>query len=243
MTREQIDDYIKDKTNWSNSTKLTVRSKLYTLSDLGFEPARCFAYLDSRNYSRYAIKTYFILAGQVKSEFSRFLKDNASLFRNAYQDKTDVISHKQLMHLLAEATEISSHTYNLLYLMAFCGLRLSEAQSVKYGDIKEGSYLELLGKGRKFRQIPINTDKLFSPTTPSPEAFIAGPVNPRRLLSRYNITPHSLRAFYITNMVRSKILDMDEVQKVVGHSSLLTTQRYLRTSINDMVAKVKESGI
>lgn len=242
MTREEIDKYVSTKNNWNSATKYTAKAKLYTLVDIGFVPNRCFNYLDTRGYSRYSIKTYFIIAGQLDSRFNQFLKDNAALFKNAYQEKTSVISKDTVIRILVEAAEKSPFLHNLIYLMAFGGLRLSEAQSAKYGSIKENG-LEIIGKGRKFRTVPVNTKKFLGSLNPSPETCIAGIVNPRPLLSRYNITPHDLRAFYITHVLRNKILDLDEVQKIVGHSSLSTTQKYIRFDLKAASQKLKEAGL
>jgi len=244
MNREIINDYILQKRNWSDLTKSTARAKLNTLCDIGFIPDKCYTYLNNRDYSRYTIKSYFVIAAGLDVQFSDFLRENSNLFRNAYQSKTDVVKTGTVARILAEATEIDSLTYNLLYLMAFCGLRLSEAESVKWSDVKDQTILTVIGKGEKYREVPVNQSKLVSPTTPSPEAAIAGKgCKARKLLSRHNLTPHSLRAFYITNCVRSGIFDLDEVQKAVGHSSLMTTQRYLRTDINSMVEKFLRSGL
>jgi integrase len=47
----------------------------------------------------------------------------------------------------------------------------------------------------------------------------------RRLRSKKKITPHCLRHSYATHLIEAGV-DLLEVQKILGHRSLLTTARY-----------------
>ena len=139
----------------------------------------------------------------------------------------------------------------LIYLFWGCGLRVSEALSLNKKQI-DTDFLIILGKGRKERMIPllpiikkelnkwllirekilpIETDALFV-------SKIGNRISPRyvqkfiekirnQLSLAKNVTPHSFRHSFASHLLMNGV-DLRTLQLMLGHSSLSTTQHYLK---------------
>ncbi|MDA9558342.1 tyrosine-type recombinase/integrase [Alphaproteobacteria bacterium] len=139
----------------------------------------------------------------------------------------------------------------LIYLFWGCGLRVSEALSLDKKQINT-DFLIILGKGRKERMIPllpiikdelnkwlllrkkissIKTDALFV-------SKIGNRLSPRyvqKFIERIrnelglekNVTPHSFRHSFASHLLTNGV-DLRTLQLMLGHSSLSTTQHYLK---------------
>ena len=133
------------------------------------------------------------------------------------------------------------------------GLRISEALSLKIDDIKN-EYIVVLGKGKKERLIPLISqvkkvllewimERSKIKSTNCNNVFIN--FNGKKITSRYfqkffselrneldldiNVTPHSLRHSFATHLLKNGV-DLRTLQLMLGHSSLSTTQHYLKIS-------------
>lgn len=233
---EDINEYV-DRQPWEKGTKRTAAYKLRKIFSISNDPEKVSQYFELNGYSKYTIKQYLILAGGYNAKFKSYFSSRKNLFKNAYKTKTRMASEAEVQDLLIGSNEF----YNAIYLMGFCGLRISEALEVTYSDQTEEGVLTVVGKGDKQRQVPCDFSKLKVSPSLSPEAKIAGDVSVvalRKYLAISGLTPHDLRAFFITRTVRSRQLDLDEIAVVVGHSSLNTTQRYLRHNIQDIKRKL-----
>ena len=137
----------------------------------------------------------------------------------------------------------------LLTLLWGCGLRISEALSLRGRDHPLPSALRITGKGGKTRLCPV-----LEPVREAVDAYVAaapfalsadgplfravrgGPLTPRhaqaivqhlrgRLGLSDRATPHALRHAFATHLL-SAGADLRSIQELLGHASLSTTQRY-----------------
>jgi site-specific recombinase XerD len=126
--------------------------------------------------------------------------------------------------------------------------------------------ISLVGKGRKPRVVPIPHDLAavlrdylddVRPQLPASSYLFANPRGNRKLRGRYGpralyglvleagtsagVTgrhfPHRWRHTYATCLIRRGV-DLHVVQRLLGHSNIATTTRYLRLSDADLLAAV-----
>ena len=124
-------------------------------------------------------------------------------------------------------------------LKLMCGLRISEIATVEVSD----NFIQVIGKGDKQRRIP------------APAYVVEGlktiPANGRggykksrfvidRCLRKLGYTHlHSLRHTYATYLLH-KGVKIEVIQKLLGHSSIATTQIYAQTKIEEGITNVLE---
>jgi integrase/recombinase XerC len=137
----------------------------------------------------------------------------------------------------------------LLTLLYGAGLRISEALSLRRGDVPLGQSLSIIGKGKKERIVPvlsvvreaIETYAVKIPFESGPHASLfvsrrGKPMSAReaqRLMQRLRsalglgerATPHALRHSFATHLLHNGG-DLRAVQELLGHASLSTTQTY-----------------
>ena len=144
---------------------------------------------------------------------------------------------------------IAARDAALLTLLYGAGLRVSEALSLKRGDVPLGQSLSILGKGRKERVVPVlpavrEAIAAYAAVVPfgaGPQSALflsrrGKPMSPReaqllmqRLRSALGLperaTPHALRHSFATHLLQNGG-DLRAVQELLGHASLSTTQTY-----------------
>jgi integrase/recombinase XerC len=137
----------------------------------------------------------------------------------------------------------------LLTLLWGCGLRISEALSLRGSDLPLPDTLRITGKGGKTRLTPVLPEvrdavDAYVAAVPAPvgadaplfRAVRGGPLTPRhaqatvqRLRGRLGLsdrtTPHALRHAFATHLLGAGA-DLRSIQDLLGHASLSTTQRY-----------------
>ena len=165
-------------------------------------------------------------------------------------DETDAFD------ILDETTKVQKDAWQglrdkaILTLLYGCGLRISEALALNVGDINSQSeFLRIKGKGNKERIVPLlpivweNICAYLKQTPYNPqegEPLFLGARGERlspRIVQRQvqklrvrlgladNLTPHALRHSFATQLLAAGV-DLRSIQELLGHSSLITTQRY-----------------
>ena len=142
----------------------------------------------------------------------------------------------------------------VILLLYGAGLRISEALSLKKNEAPSGDWLRVLGKGKKYRDVPLLpvicdgvkdyldacpfVVKEDAPLFLGKRGNMLSPrIIQRRIENlRYSLglpshaTPHALRHAFATHLL-SGGADLRAIQQLLGHSSLSTTQRY--TDVNE----------
>jgi integrase/recombinase XerC len=179
------------------------------------------------------------------------------------------LSELDAARVLEEAGEhdvewLAARDVALLTLLYGAGLRISEALSLKRGDVPLAQTLTILGKGRKERAVPVlpllqeavETYAARIPFTGPPSAplFLSRrgrPMSPReaqalmqRLRGRLGLpekaTPHALRHSFATHLLRGGG-DLRSVQELLGHASLSTTQTYTAVDMRELMATYEKA--
>ncbi len=137
----------------------------------------------------------------------------------------------------------------VLTLLYGCGLRISEALSLKRSDAPLRETLRILGKGSKTRIVPVlpavrdaidvylaQVPFALAPDEPLFRAKRGGALSPRHVQATVqalrgrlglpdSATPHALRHSFATHLLGAGA-DLRSIQELLGHASLSTTQRY-----------------
>ena len=134
----------------------------------------------------------------------------------------------------------------MILLGRYAALRLAEITTLHTSQ-RQGSSLRILGKGERERTVPIN-DELMLILRRLEAQVGEGYYFPGRygshmhpqavnkiITRRVGMNPHSLRHAALTAAFRGT-RDIRAVQKLAGHASLLTTQRYLHVDPDEVRA-------
>jgi len=233
---QEIQSYVESKRGiWSDRSLPVLRSVLVTMAPHWDSPSQCFKELCSRGYTRHSIRTYFLYAVRFEEEvrgtqtYRSFLQKQKAAFKNCYKDKQRSLQTTDYERYLSLFLDTNSNMYNLLVLMGDAGLRVSEALNANWEDIRDG-FIWVIGKGNKQRKVPFSGEKLLGKRI----GKIVKPVDYRRLFKKHMtpFTPHDFRAFYATNIANHPELNIKDAALLLGHSSIQTTSRYVRSDIN-----------
>jgi integrase/recombinase XerC/integrase/recombinase XerD len=138
----------------------------------------------------------------------------------------------------------------LVLLLYSCGLRVSEACELKWRHLDwDKGALKVRGKGGKWRwvAIPGVIKEHFVPQSGSDEPVLSR-LTPREAYNRVRscgaaagilkkVTPHTLRHSFATHLLAGGA-DLRTLQELLGHESLVATQKYLHLNIDQLASTV-----
>ena len=153
---------------------------------------------------------------------------------------------------------IAARDWALVLLIFGCGLRISEALSLKNIDVRgRPESLRIIGKGAKERIVPVlpavldaidkyiqlrpfgadANDALFRsvrglPMSPRMAEKVIEHIRHYLMLPDY-VTPHALRHTFATALLAGGA-DLRTLQELLGHSSLSTTQLYTKVNMAEI---------
>ncbi len=154
---------------------------------------------------------------------------------------------------------IAARDWALVLLLFGCGLRISEALSLKNADVRgHPDSFRILGKGSKERIVPVLpavTDAIekymqLRPFGAAPNDLLFRSVRGLPMSSRMAekvveklrhylqlpdyVTPHALRHTFATALLAGGA-DLRSLQELLGHSSLSTTQLYTKVNMSEIM--------
>ena len=244
--------FCKDKDHdFLSPNKYILREYLYELSERHLSRPTIARRISSlKNFFKFLLKDKVILSLDISIFKSPKLKRN---FPKSID--SDLVA-KALSSLMDAKNDqwINLRDRAVMLLLYGAGLRISEALSIKKKDAPDGDWLRVVGKGNKYRDIPLlpiicdgvreYLDLCPYDVNEDAPLFLGkrgGSLSPRIIQRRIenlryelglpsHTTPHALRHAFATHLL-SGGADLRAIQQLLGHSSLSTTQRY--TDVNE----------
>lgn len=164
--------------------------------------------------------------------------------------------------LLKEGDWVGQRDRALFTLLYGCGLRIDEALSLNVSDMPRDGIIRVTGKGNKQREVPAleiieQTLQSYLAQCPYPSSgdrplFMGergGRLNQgvaqkamRDLRGVLGLpetaTPHALRHSFATHLLQNGA-NLREIQELLGHASLSTTQRYTEVNAEELMRVYK----
>lgn len=220
-----IETYLEEKRPlWKEVSYRANKSRLKHHRD-DFNASRVYTDMQEK-YKPYYIKITFItLASYAQwlvekgfrkdNPYDSFMKRNNQLFRNAYEDVYSTITWEEYQDELLQPG-LSDDVRTALALLGYGGCRLSELHTFDGRTV--------MGKGSKRRPVYLPVEFISKRVSLSKDQI-------RRAI-RHN--PHSYRKLAADAWFRGGI-DLKTVQTLLGHTSIVSTQRYLRPMAGDQI--------
>lgn len=200
-----------------------------------------------------AVKTFYgWLAEREEFEPSAVLSTRAPKFQKKLPRPLAEDAAKAMIEtveLQAQAPWMAARDTAVVTLLYGCGLRISEALSLRRSDAPLAQTLRILGKGGKERLVPVipaaraavddyvrHCPFDLEPDAPLFRGARGGPLYARAIqqvmaAARMQLglpataTPHAMRHSFATHLLNAGG-DLRSIQELLGHASLSTTQAY-----------------
>ena len=219
----------------------------------------------NRKLSSLKLYNQFLIEQNIQNDIvikeKDFIKIQKPIMKKKLPTDDDI---KKLKHFTSKDKKNSKRDYCFIILFLYGGFRESELVKIKITDIKlEDRFINIIGKGNKFRQVIINNlmydalqdylEERAAMNIKNPYLFIGQknqntlePLNRNfcnRLLNKYKeickikgkLYPHLLRDFFCSNALHNAGYTIEQVANQAGHSSLNTTRIYLHTEDEDLL--------
>lgn len=156
--------------------------------------------------------------------------------------------------------------YAILILLYYTGIRVGELVNLTFNSIVPDGLeyiVKVIGKGNKERHIPLNNEAktvldIWLKNRPACESKIIFTANGKKMTTRNvqyliknlakeagiekNITPHKLRHTFGTDLLL-KGANLINIQALLGHANLNTTQIYVHTNKESLANDIKKLGL
>jgi integrase/recombinase XerD len=182
---------------------------------------------------------------------SDFIRVQVSYVNPSILNKQEVEEFRQKILLDGDL-----RLYAVTSLMAYCGLRISEALDIRiqHLDLKNKELIVYKGKGGKQRRLflsdkVVNALKEYLNTRTSTNEFLFNSYGEGRISRQvinkkfkkysHKVTPHQLRHYFCTSAFESGFFGIHEVAYMAGHSSQKTSILYINPSIDELKRKME----
>jgi len=247
--------------DWNQITGLTIRSYLGNLYKQNNRSSISRKLASIRHLMKFLLKEK-VIAKDV-SQLISTPKEEKKL--------PTVLAIDEIFHLLETpdlATKLGKRDRAILELMYATGIRVSELASINVSDFSwETNTLKVRGKGKKERLNPFGEQakkrlliykderpaflKRGSETTAFFLNHFGGRLTTRsiaRLIDKYillcgskrRISPHTIRHTFATHLL-SAGANLRDIQELLGHESLSTTQKYTQVSVDKLMEEYDKS--
>lgn len=177
------------------------------------------------------------------------------------------LHQKQALEITKKRTDESwadARDRALFTLLYGCGLRIDEALSLNISAMPGDNFLRVKGKGNKERQVPIldvvkkaiEDYRYACPFSETPDRALFLGVRGKRLnqgvaqkamrdlrremMLPETATPHALRHSFASHLLQNGA-NLREIQEMLGHTSLSTTQRYMDFDMRQLLEIYKSA--
>jgi len=155
------------------------------------------------------------------------------------------ISKEEIMNILDKAKKDRYRYYVLLLTLWRTGMRNSDIVNLKKQDIKDNTIIVRQGKGKKDRVIPLESELgnllglFIDRLKPRDKLFPISQRQVRNIVYKYSpdeldVHPHTFRHSFAVHCLKSG-MNIRTLQRILGHTSLTTTQVYLDLVGKDIV--------